>query len=185
MSHSYSGKHTLGIIAASWGLVGVLLILGKAIAGLFLLSLEALRFELTTLQWSLLIGNTAFMAYSEGYMGFQKKFSPRMAARIRHLTQSRSPIELVLAPLFCMAFFNAPKKRIVATYILFTMIVCLVLAFRILPQPWRGILDAGVVVGLLWGSLSIVWCCCREFSDSQYQGDPELAFSQRPPLKGH
>lgn len=175
MNNLYSERHTLGILAASWGFVGVLTILGNAIVGLFLLSLEALQAELTTIQWALFIGNTAFMAYSEGYMGFQKKFSPRMAARVRYLTRSRKPLELILAPLFCMAFFNAPKRRIIISYSVLAMIVSLVLLFRLLPQPWRGILDAGVVVGLLWGSFSIVWCCCREFWDSQYQGDPELA----------
>ena len=174
MNSSASEKHTLGIIAAYWGLVGVLALLVKAIISLSIMSAEALQFKLTTLQWTLLLGNIAFMAYSEGYMGFQKKFSPRMAARIKHLTHSRNPYELVLAPLFCMAFFNAPKRRIIASYLLLIMIVCLVLAFRLLPQPWRGILDAGVVVGLFWGCISIVWCCYREFVDKHYQGDPEL-----------
>ena len=35
-------------------------------------------------------------------------------------------------------------------------IVGLVMAVRLLPQPWRGIVDAGVVVGLAIGITSIV-----------------------------
>ena len=30
-----------------------------------------------------------------------------------------------------------------------------VLVVRQLPQPWRGIVDGGVVVGLSWGTLAI------------------------------
>ena len=35
-------------------------------------------------------------------------------------------------------------------------IVILVIIIRQLDQPWRGIVDAGVVIGLVWGALSIV-----------------------------
>ena len=36
------------------------------------------------------------------------------------------------------------------------MIVAFVLVIPYLAQPWRGIVDAGVVVGLLWGLITIV-----------------------------
>lgn len=179
MNLSHQDTHTLGVLAAFWGVAGVLAMLVKAVIGLFFISLNALQSDLTIIHWSALIANVIFMAYSEGYMGFQKKFSPRLAARARHLTRSRKPLELILAPFFCMAFFNAPKRRIIASYVLLIMIICLVLLFRLMPQPWRGILDAGVVVGLFWGCLSILWCCYKEFSNSEYMGDPELNFRDK------
>jgi hypothetical protein len=37
------------------------------------------------------------------------------------------------------------------------MIICFILIARILPQPWRGIIDAGVVVGLSIGIISITY----------------------------
>ena len=46
---------------------------------------------------------------------------------------------------------------LVGTVVLVTMIVLLVVAVRQLPQPWRGIVDLGVVVGLFAGALSIVF----------------------------
>ena len=162
-------------LAVAWGLVGFLALLAKAIIGLSIVSWQAFQYELTLAHWSVLISNIAFMAYTEGYRGFQKKFAPRMAARVKHLTTSQQKNELLLAPLFCMCLFNAPKIRIVTSYILLVAIVCLVILFRSLPQPWRGILDAGVVIGLLWGSLSIIWFSYREFLDPQYSADPELA----------
>ena len=40
------------------------------------------------------------------------------------------------------------------------MIVCFVILIRLMPQPWRGLLDAGVVVGLSLGVLSIFYFIC-------------------------
>jgi hypothetical protein len=37
------------------------------------------------------------------------------------------------------------------------MIVCFVLLVRMLPQPWRGLVDAGVVAGLIFGVGSIFY----------------------------
>jgi hypothetical protein len=34
-------------------------------------------------------------------------------------------------------------------------VVALVLIVKSLPQPWRGIVDGGVVVGLAWGLVSL------------------------------
>ena len=36
------------------------------------------------------------------------------------------------------------------------MVVVLIIGVRMLEQPWRGIVDAGVVVGLTWGLLAIL-----------------------------
>ena len=125
-------------------------------------------------QWLLLLGNIVFMAYSEGYKGFHRGYAPRLAARVKYLTYCRNPVEMLLAPLFCMNFFNAPRKRIITSVVLLIGIILLVMLFRQLPQPWRGILDAGVVVGLSWGSISTLWFCMREFMEPNYQGDPEI-----------
>ncbi len=164
-----------GIIAACWGIAGVLALLARAIIALSHFALQALQNHLTPWQWIVMAAFVVFMAYSEGYLGFQKKFSPRVAARARYLLRSKNTLEIVLAPLFCMAFFNAPKKRIITSVTVLLAIITLIILFRLLPQPWRGILDTGVVVGLLWGCVSIVWCCYREFSEPGYGGDPELA----------
>jgi len=37
------------------------------------------------------------------------------------------------------------------------MIIGFVIIVKSLPQPWRGILDAGVVVGLTMGCFSILY----------------------------
>ena len=46
-----------------------------------------------------------------------------------------------------------------------TGIVTLVLLVRLAPQPWRGIIDAGVVLGLGIGSASILYFVVRALRD--------------------
>ena len=165
---------TLRALGCFWGVAGFIALIIYAIVRLGLVSLEALQLQLTALQWSLLIFNMLFMAYSEGYKGFQRGYAPRLAARAKYLLRNGSKQQLLLAPLFCMSFFDAPRKRMVTSYALLVMIICLVSLFRLLPQPWRGILDAGVVIGLSWGLLSTLYFLYLEFFTDKPYSDPEL-----------
>jgi hypothetical protein len=54
-----------------------------------------------------------------------------------------------------MGFFHATRKRKIVAYSLTTMIIVLIILVRHLPQPWRGIVDAGVLLGLGWGLVSV------------------------------
>lgn len=160
-------------IGALWGVAGFIALISYAVVRLFGVFLNSLDYSWHPAQWATLIVVAAFMAYSEGYKGFQLSYSPRLAARARYLAQSGSALELLLAPLFCMSFFRAPKKRIIVSFSLLIMIILLVTAFRFIPQPWRGILDAGVVVGLTWGMASTLYYCVRTF-----WGDRETAIDE-------
>ncbi len=55
-----------------------------------------------------------------------------------------------------MALFHASRKRLIIAWLVYAGIVAIVIAVRQLSQPWRGIVDAGVVVGLSWGIIAIV-----------------------------
>ena len=44
----------------------------------------------------------------------------------------------------------------ISWFMVFAIFV-LVVIVRALPQPWRGIVDGGVVVGLLWGVVVMWW----------------------------
>ena len=44
------------------------------------------------------------------------------------------------------------------------LFVAIVVFVRMLAQPWRGIIDAGVVLGLAWGVVSIVYYVVRAMS---------------------
>jgi hypothetical protein len=142
---------------AVWGVVGVVILLLFAIYRLSLIAIDAFEFQFEVWHWMVLAINTIFMAYSEGYKGFQKAFSPRVVVRAQSIVTAPKIIRIIFAPLFCMCFFDATRKRKIVTYILTFGIIVLIILFNQIPQPLRGILDVGVVVGLSWGISSILW----------------------------
>ena len=96
------------------------------------------------------------MAYYEGYKGFQKGFSPRVAARLRYLKDNANYKRLMLAPLFCLGYFDAERRRIIFVCCLTLVIFLIIQLVEYIPMPWRAILDLGVVVGLGWGLTSMI-----------------------------
>jgi hypothetical protein len=50
-----------------------------------------------------------------------------------------------------MSLFSAPRRRILASWALVAFLVVLILSVSRISQPARGVIDAGVVVGLGWG----------------------------------
>ena len=121
------------------------------------MALELENSPMNLLHWSALAFSIIYMAYAEGYKGFHLGFAPRVVARARYLAANPRPLHVLLAPLFCMGYIYATRKRQMLSIALTVMIICFVLIARMMPQPWRGILDAGVVVGLSIGVLSIVY----------------------------
>lgn len=163
-----------GHLASGWAMLGFFALLGYAIIRLAEMTTEAWALPWTTGQWLIFLINLGFMAYSEGYKGFQCSYSPRFAARANYLIARGSSTQRLLAPLFCMGFFAAPRRRIIAACLLFLMIVVLVCIFRLLPQPWRGILDAGVVVGLSWGLIATANCYWTALMQPEKAVDAEV-----------
>ncbi len=146
----------LGVIGVVWGFAGVVLMLGYALIRLFPVAMGTFDQPLQWYHWMCLIGFIVFMAYSEGYRGFQQAFSPRVAARLKYLYDHPRPWHVLLSPLFCMGFFYIQKRRLIAIYILTIGIIAIIVAVKWLAQPWRGIIDAGVLVGLTWGLVTVL-----------------------------
>ncbi len=170
-----SGNTPLGTIGAVWGIVGITALLGNAIVKLTPLALAPFeRGELSWWQWVLYGLCIVFMAYSEGYKGFQKAFAPRVAARAAHLHKNPTLLHVLLAPAFCMALFHATRKRLIVSWVLIVMVVLLVLSVSLLPYPYRQIVDAGVVVGLTWGLLSVWGFALRWWLRGPLDVSPEV-----------
>src|SRR5690606_2841474 len=112
--------------------------------------------------------------YAEGYRGFQMRFSPRVVARALHLARNPRPLHVVLAPLFCMSFFHATPRGRGAAWGVTLGVLAAILLIRYLPQPWRGIIDAGVVVGLAWGAWSLVVSAIRGVLGAPPKVDAQL-----------
>lgn len=164
----------LRVLSAVWGIGGTLAVLLYAIVKLSRYSLEALAYGLGAVEWIVLIANVVFMAYAEGYRGFQLRFAPRVAARALHLFQNPTPLRALLAPLFCIGYFGATHKLMRLVWVGTALIVMLVFIVHQLGQPWRGILDAGVVVGLSWGSVSVLLFAVRAFQTRREAVSPEV-----------
>ena len=161
-------------IGPLWGITGVCLLIGSAMYRLSFHAIEAIQEGLTTWQWIVLVGFTIFMLVAEGYRGFQKKFSPRTAARVRHLRDNPTPLHVILAPLFCMGYFHANRKTRLTVIILTSGIICLILLVRLAPQPWRGIIDVGVVLGLAYGITSFLILTTKALTQKEFPHSPQV-----------
>ena len=140
----------------AWGILGVVMLLLQAVIRLGPLAWDAARSGLTPLQWGVGATWVVLMAHAEGWRGFHRAFSPRVVARAQWLREHPSLGLGLLAPVFCMGLLHATPRRLWTSRILLLAIVGLIVAVRQLPQPWRGIVDAGVVVGLAIGLTSLL-----------------------------
>ena len=142
-------------VAFFWGIAGVLLLLLFAVYRLAPMALELTERELTAEQWLVLGFSVIYMAYAEGYRGFHRAFAPRVVVRALYLKNHPLPLHVLFAPLFCMGYIHATRRRQLVSIGVTLAIICFIFLARTLSQPWKGILDAGVVVGLSLGILSI------------------------------
>jgi hypothetical protein len=148
--------------ALYWGVGGVALLLMQAVFRLTPVALEPLRlgglggWEIATYAaW------VVMSLYSEGYRGFQKSFVPRVVARAFFLARTPRPIFVLLAPLFYMGLFHARPRRLLISWTIVLLITAAIALVRTLPYPWRGIIDGGVVVGLGYGLVSLLFTFTR------------------------
>lgn len=149
----------------AWGVGGVLFLLIFAIFRLAPMALELGNSPMSQVHWLALIFSVIYMGYAEGYKGFHLGFAPRVVVRARYLAENPRPLHVLLAPLFCMGYIYATRRRQILSFALTALIICFVLIARSMPQPWRGIVDAGVVVGLSFGVASIAYFLVISKSD--------------------
>jgi len=161
-------------MGAIWGALGVCSLIGFAIFRLLPKADYAVSHGLTTGQWLFTLGFALFMAYTEGYRGFQQKFSPRTAARVRHIRENPTAIRILLAPLFAMGYFDATKRTKIVAYAITLTVTALVIVIQYLAQPWRGIIDIGVIVGLSWGLITLMISIAAALTQDRYEVSPEV-----------
>ncbi|MEX2366323.1 MAG: hypothetical protein WD601_06925 [Pseudohongiellaceae bacterium] len=139
-----------------WGITGVIVILLFAIYRISPMVAEMQIASFGFLHWAALLLFAVYMAYAEGYKGFHLGFAPRVVQRAAYLRQHSHPLLAILAPLFCMGYFHATRRRVITSFAVTLAIILLVVIVSQIPQPWRGIVDFGVVTGLLIGIGSIL-----------------------------
>ena len=164
----------LGAVAVAWAIVGWAGTLAFAIGRLSVIAIDGLSGDLTPMQFAVLVVNVGLLGWAEGYRGFQRKFSPRAAARVLYLRANATPVTTVLAPLFCVGFLGVTPRLFRITWIGTALIVLAVVLVQQLPQPWRGIVDAGVVLGLSWGLVSFLVLCGKALASGTFPAAPEV-----------
>jgi len=154
--------------------------MGSAIGRLTKVAIvPVLQRDLTLLQWSLFGSTMAAFAYFEGYKAFQLKFSPMLVQRAMTLSREGTPLHhIALAPFYSMGLFHATKKRRIIAWTISSGVALMVGLVKRLPYPWRSIVDAGVVTGLLWGAASIINLYVRALLGSSPGVDPCLPESK-------
>lgn len=163
----------IGTVAAIWGITGVCAVLLYAVWRMLGHVQEGFQHSLGIAHYALLFPWLFFMVYSEGYKGFQKSFSPRVAARACYLKTNSTWVRTIFAPMFCMGFFDSTRKRKIVLWVLLTMVTAFVVLFQFISQPWRGILDLGVVLGLSWGVIATL-AFFFHYWFGKANGDPEV-----------
>ena len=159
----------------AWAIFGVLLLLGQATYRLSTIACEALSSgEMTTLQYWICGVWSVANCYLEGYRGFHLRFVPRVVARAVYLSHHPKTTHPLLAPIFAMAFYAANRKGKAAAWGVTGAVLIAIVLVRQLAQPWRGIIDAGVVVGLLAGSASLAYQALAAAGGWGQLGDPAL-----------
>lgn len=152
-----------GTVSYWWGVGGVVVLLMWALYRLLPHALASLSYHWEWWQWVCVGVWCVFMLASEGYDGFQKRLVPRIYDRAALLRREGRTIERVLAPAYCLNYVRAPRKRMIVAYTALALIICAVVVVHSLPQPLRGMIDWGVVMGLAYGLgallLGAVRCC--------------------------
>jgi hypothetical protein len=73
-----------------------------------------------------------------------------------------------------MGYFHTTRRRQIVSLSLTAGIFVLVLVVHRVPQPWRGIIDAGVVAGLAWGVVSLLWYAVAALTRKDFPYPPEV-----------
>jgi len=146
-------------LVQAWGAFGVVAYLSFGVSKVVPIVLEGINTIAEPWEWALLAVTLLFFAYVEGYRGFQLGFSPRVVSRSWCVAEDNEDAPLwhkILAPAFCIGYFHGTTKRVATSWGVTTVIFLVVIGVKQLGNPYRAIIDAGVIVGLVWGIVSII-----------------------------
>jgi hypothetical protein len=137
------------------GLVGLTLV--EAVYRLGTRALLSIGEGLSAAQWALLLLSIVAFAYGEGYRALHRRFVPHLLERASELAHApQSPRTWLLAPGFLLCLVQAERTEQQRAWLSLVLIAGAVLVVRRLPEPYRGIVDAGVAVALSIGLGSLL-----------------------------
>lgn len=150
-------------ILGLWGVLQVVSILANALKRLIPIAIQPLvQQDISLVHWIVYGMWCLYMMYAEGYKAFQLKFSPMVVSRAFSLVDKPSIINVLLAGPYSMGLFGASRKRMIVSWSITAGVFSLVKVVKMLPYPYRSIIDAGVVAGLSYGTASIALLAARQ-----------------------
>eukprot|EP00439_Symbiodinium_sp_Y106_P080912 s465_g19.t2 len=127
------------------------------------------RMDLTGLQWAGYATIAISLWLVEGVRAFQMSFSPMLVRRARELREDSPTWEKILAPFFVAGLVSATPGRLMKSWLLILILIPgLALSVPHLPYPWREAVDAGVVLGLGWGTAAVAYFWLRGWFGSSW-----------------
>jgi len=79
-----------------------------------------------------------------------------LVLRAEVVTKEKDSIHLWFSPLYIGGFYAATRSRLIKAYGLVVFIAIIGFAVAHLPDPWREIVDVGVVINLFIGTVSLI-----------------------------
>jgi hypothetical protein len=159
---------------------GFLALLGLAVYRLATPAVEAFSYDLSWYHWLALAGIVGSFAYVKGYRAFQRRLSRQVVKRAQALNAGPGALKGLLAPVYCMGFFGAGRKRQWVMIILTVAMVGLIFAVRLINQPWRGMIDLGLSIAFAWGfAATISYVVSPDCSYTSSRGDGDACDGRR------
>jgi hypothetical protein len=157
---------------SSFGLGVLALTLAEATIRLGVRALLTVHEGLSTAQYVLLALSVSAFGYGEGYRALHRSFAPRVIERAKALARSepRGLRGVLSSPLYMLCLVQAEPRLLRRGWLSVFLIVCAVMVVREVPEPYRGIIDAGVAVALGMGLCSLVGGYIAAVRSKQQQG---------------
>lgn len=135
-----------------WAFVAVSAVFVEAIVRLGARAVQTVAAGLDAAGWAALAASVGLLAYFEGYRGLQRRFAPTLVARALAAGALRpGPRSVLVAPLFALSLAGTTGRARARAWGAVALIVVAIALVRCLPDPWRGVVDAGVAAALTWG----------------------------------
>lgn len=155
-------------VVSAWAVTGVAIMLLEAVLRLGERAVRTIEAGLDGVQTATLVVVVAAFAYGEGYRALQRRFAPAVVERALEAGRRHASLAHDLAaPLYALRLFGAPQREVRVAWLGVALIVVAIVIVRALPDPWRGIVDAGVAVALAWGTLALVVSFARAWRREQ------------------
>ena len=142
---------------ATFGLAVHAILLAEASVRLGERALHTMHAGLSLPQWALMVISIAVFGYLEGYRVLHCRFFPHVLVRASELAhREKRARDYLSAPFYVVSLVQAGKRSQQRAWVGASLIVGAIFLVRALPEPYRGIIDAGVAVALTIGLGSLI-----------------------------